>query len=149
MYLFGTMFHLFAADLVLILAGSLENKFLENVKELEQRAASTLKKLENFADDLLLLVNVAKTKTMLVHNVVAPPYPRVYYETQQIEYVQKFRYLGVTISAKLGWDYYIKERLGTIRKVYNVMQLVFRTIRKRGIKIRRKIFFAYVLPHFL
>ena len=29
------------------------------------------------------------------------------------------------------------------------MQLVFRTIRKREIKIRRKIFFAYVLPHVL
>ena len=116
-YLFGTMFHLFADDLVLILAGSLENKFSENVKELEQRTASTLKKLENFADDLLLPVNVAKIKAMLVHNVVAPPYPQVYYKTQQIEYVQKFRYLGVTISAKLGWDYYIKERLGTIRKV--------------------------------
>ena len=77
-YLFGTMFHLFAVDLVLILSGSLENKFSENVKELEQRAASTLKTLENFADHLLLPVNVAKTKAMLVHNVIAPPYPRVY-----------------------------------------------------------------------
>ena len=148
-YLFGTMFHPFADDLVLLLAGSLEKKFSENVRELEQRAASTLKKLENFADDLLLPVNAAKTKAMLVHNVVAPPYPRVYYKTQQIEYIQKFRYLRVTISAKFDWDYYIEERLGTIRKVYNAMQLVFRTIRKREIKIRRKIFFAYVLPHFL
>ena len=147
-YLFGTMFHLFADDLVLILTGSLENKFSENVKELEQRAAGILKKLENFADDLLLPVNAAKTKAMLVRNVVAPPYPPVYYKTQQIEYVQKFRYLGATISAKLGWDYYIKERLGTIRKVYNAMQFVFRTIRKREIKIRRKTFFSIRITTF-
>ena len=148
-YLFGTMFHLFADDLVLILAGSLENQFSENVKELEQRATSTLKKLENFADDLLLPANLTKTKAILVHDVVAPPYPRVYYKTQQIEYVQKFRYLGVTIFAKLCGDYYIEERLETIRKVYNALQLVFSTIRKREIKICRKFFFAYVLPHFL
>ena len=62
---------------------------------------------------------------------------------------KKFRYLEETISTKLGWSYYIKERLGTIRKVYNTMQLVFRTIRKREIKFRKKIFFAYALSHFL
>ena len=49
--LFGIMFHLFADDLVIILAGSIENKCSENRKQLEQRAANTLKKLENVADD--------------------------------------------------------------------------------------------------
>ena len=82
------MFRLFANDLVIILACSIENKFSENIKDLEQRAVSILKKLENFADDLLLPVNVAKTKAILVHNIVAPPYPRVSYKTEQIEYVK-------------------------------------------------------------
>ena len=85
---------------------------------------------------------------MLVRNVVAPPYPRVYYKTQLIEYVKEFKDLGVTIFAKLGWDYYINKSLGTIRNVHNTTQFVFRTIKKE-MKLRRKIFFVYALPHFL
>ena len=73
-YLFGTMFHLFVDDLIIILVPSIENKFSENGKELEQRAANTLTKLANFAGDLLLPINVAKTKAMLVHKVAAPLY---------------------------------------------------------------------------
>ena len=43
------------------------------------------------------------------------------------------------MSAKLVCDSYIKERL---EKYTNAMQLVFRTSRKREIKLRRKIFFC-------
>ena len=118
------MFHLSADDIVIILVASIENKFSENIKKLEQRVSNTLKKLENFADDLLLLVNVANIKAMLVHNVVPPRYPQMYYKTQQIEHVKKFRYLGMTISDKLGRDYYIKELLETVRKVHKLCNLV-------------------------
>ncbi len=106
--------HLFADDVALILNGSLETKFSRNVIELEQRAAIVLKQLENFSKDMILPVNIAKTKAVLIHSIVAPEHPRLLFDSQEIEYVGRFKYLGVYISEKLGWDKYINERLKII-----------------------------------
>lgn len=40
-------------------------------------------------------------------------------------------------------------RLHTISKIYNGMKVTFKTIRMKDINIRRKIFLAYALPHYL
>ena len=141
--------HLFADDLAIILTGSLEKKFSENIFELEEKTEIVLKQLQTFSEDIMLPVNVAKTKAILIHTIVAPPYPKLFYQSQSIEYVTRFRYLGVYILAKIGRDHYINERFKIIRKIYSAMRIIFRTIRKQDIKIRRKIFLAYALPHFI
>ncbi len=101
-----------------------------------------MKQLEKFSNDMILPVNVSKTKAMLVHNIVSPSYPSIIFKDQLIEYVKRYKYLGVIISVKLGWENYINERLRTISKIHNAMRIIFRTINKKDIKIRRKIFLA-------
>ncbi len=66
-----------------------------------------------------------------------------------MNYVKRFKYLGVNRSAKLGWDKYIKERTKAISQMHNAMKILFITIRKKDIKIRRKLFCAYILPYYL
>jgi hypothetical protein len=148
-YINGIIFHLFADDLALVLTGSIEKRFSENIIELEFRAAVVMRQLEKFSDDLILPTNVSKTKVMLIHSIVSPSYPRIYYKSQSIEYVKRFKYLGVSISVKLGWKNYINERIKIIRKIYAAMKIIFKTIRRKNIDSRRKIFLAYALPHFL
>ena len=148
-YIEGELFHLFADDLVLIFPGSLEKKFSINIPELEARAAGGMSQLEKFSEDYLLPVNVAKTKAMLVHSVVSPLYPKVLLQSQPIDFVMKFKYLGVILTTKLGWGLYIRDRLRTIRKIYGAMKCMFRSIGRKDVKIRRRIFLAYALPHFL
>ncbi|CAF1935542.1 unnamed protein product [Rotaria magnacalcarata] len=63
-----------------------------------------MKILARYADDNLLPVNINKTKAILVHNVVAPPYPKIKYKETTIEFVKRFKYLGVDITTKLGWE---------------------------------------------
>jgi uncharacterized protein (UPF0147 family) len=148
-YFNNIVIHLFADDLALILTGSLENKFSVNIAELEVRAAIVLKQLENLSDDLILPVNITKTKAVLVHNIVSPSYPKIYFKNQSIEFTNRFKYLGVYVSVKLGWEKYINERLKIISKIHSAMRIIFKTIKRKDMKIRRKIFFAYVLPHYL
>ena len=148
-YFDNIVIHLYADDLALILNGSLEKKFSQNVTELEQRAATVLKQLDCFSKDIILPVNVAKTKAVFIHSVVAPLYPKLWFNSQEIKFVDRFKYLGVYISVKLGWDKYINERLKIITKVHTAMKTTFRTIGKKKTKIRKKIFYAYALPHYI
>ncbi|CAF1374937.1 unnamed protein product [Rotaria sordida] len=117
--------------------------------KLEERARIVLKQLEEFAENTILPINIAKTKAILVHNVVVPKYPKLAYKSQPIEYVRKFKYLGIIITTKLGWGLYISEKMKNVRKVYNGMKILFHRIPKKDIKMRRKIFLAYALPHLL
>ncbi|CAF3280248.1 unnamed protein product [Rotaria sp. Silwood2] len=101
--------HLFADDLAIVISGALENKFSKNIIELERQAEIAMKMLEKYADDNLLPVNINKTKALLVHDVVAPSYPTVKYKGFKIDFVKRFKYLGVDITTKLGWGVYIEK----------------------------------------
>jgi hypothetical protein len=108
-----------------------------------------MKLLEDYADDMILPVNVNKTKALLVHNIVAPPYPRVKYKNQDVEFVKRFKYLGVDITTKLGWGIYISKRIQTIRKIYHALRIIFNKIPITLRELRRKLFFAFALPHII
>ena len=95
--------HMFADNLgIVLLVGSLEKRFSQNIIELEERAKLEMKQLKKFSDDFILPVNVSKTKALLVHSVVSPPIPDLNYKGQKLNYVKSFKYLGIYISTKLG-----------------------------------------------
>jgi len=102
-----------------------------------------LKILEEFSDNYILPVNVAKTKAMLVHNAVNVSKPEIEYKGIQIEYVINLKCLGVHIGAKLGWGKFIEDRLQKVRKSYNGLRKIFHTIPQNEIKIRRRLFLAF------
>jgi hypothetical protein len=148
-YFSNCIIHLFADDLALVIKGLLEKKFSRNITEIEEKAEKVMKQLEKFSDDMILPVNISKTKSMLAHSIVSPTYPKISYKSQPIEYVKKYRYLGVNISVKLGWENYINERIKTISHIYSAMRIIFKDIKRKDIRTRKKIFSAYALPHFM
>ncbi|CAF4300227.1 unnamed protein product [Rotaria sp. Silwood2] len=141
--------HLFADDLALIIKGSIEKKFSQNIKDLEQQANIAMKSLENFSKNLILPVNIKKTKMMLVHSILSPSYPKVFFKNEIIEIVSSFKYLGVEIRTKMGWSPLIKKRLDKIRNIYSALRKMFRVIPLEQYNIRRKLFCSFALPHFL
>lgn len=141
--------HLFADDLALVFVGSLEKKFTQNIFELEAKANEAMAILEKYAENMLLPVNVDKTKSLLLHNIIAPTKPCIKYKNQIIEFVSNFKYLGITISCKLGWGNYINKILKNIRKTYNALKIIYYKIPKKFVKFRSKLFFAYSLPYFI
>ncbi len=71
--------------------------------------------LEKYSKDLLLPVNIKKTKMILVCNAVAPSYPNVFFEKERVEIASSFKYLGVEIRTK-------------IRNIYSALRKMHRTI---------------------
>ena len=63
--------------------------------------------LQKFSKDLLLRVNVEKTKTVLVYTEISLPHSNVFYESNKIEIVTSFKCLGVNIRIKLEWNSFI------------------------------------------
>jgi hypothetical protein len=148
-YFFRFCSHLFADDLALLLKGALEKKLSENVLELEEQAKIAMRALSTFSENYLLPVNTKKTKAMLIHSAVAPSTPRVFFQNQPVEFVSFFKYLGVEIRTKLGWGNYIKSRILKIRNTYNALKQIYRQIPITLINIRRRLFYAFSLPHFM
>lgn len=148
-YFHNIVSHLYADDLTLVLKGALEKKLSENIIYLEEQARDTMLQLAKFADDHILPVNIEKTKIMLVHSAVAPSIPRVEYKTLAIEHVNNFKCLGVDIGTKLGWTKHIDNRLKKARNTYCALRRILSEIPRNEIKIRRKLFCAFSLPHFI
>jgi len=71
--------HLFANDPTILIKGSIEKNLSENLIQLEEHAKIVLLALEKYSKDILLPMNVNKTKTMLFHNAVVPEYPNVFF----------------------------------------------------------------------
>ena len=147
-YFFNLAVHMFSDDLAIVLVGSLEKRFLQNIIELEERAKLVMKQLQKFSDYFILPVNVGKTKALLVHSIVSLPIPNINYKEQKLDYVKSFKYLGIYISTKLGWGTYIYKRLRIIRKIYKWLRIIFLKIPFDLISIRRRILLFYALPHF-
>ena len=57
--------------------------------------------------------------------------------------------IGVEICCKLGWSRHIDERPKLVRNAYCGLRKLFKQIPKNEIKIRRKLFCAFALPHFV
>ncbi|CAF1305904.1 unnamed protein product [Rotaria sp. Silwood1] len=93
-YFFRFCTHLFADDVAILLKGSLEKKLSQNIIELEKQAKIAMHILLSFSENHLLPVNVKKTKAMLVHSAVSPSQPKIFFQNQQIDFVQNFKYLG-------------------------------------------------------
>ncbi|CAF1501089.1 unnamed protein product [Rotaria magnacalcarata] len=92
--------HLFADDLALVFVGSLEKKFSQNIIDMEIKAKEAMTILEKYSDNLILPVNVEKTKLLLIHNIISPTKPYIEYKNQAITPVSEFKYLGITITCE-------------------------------------------------
>jgi hypothetical protein len=75
-------FHLFVDDLALVIKGAIEKRLSNTIDDIEKQAQIAMKLLEKFSKDLLLPVNVKKTKMMLIHNAVSPSYPKIFLKTK-------------------------------------------------------------------
>jgi hypothetical protein len=141
--------HLFADDLTILVKGTIERRLSDNIKYVQDQATTALKSLEKFADDHLLPVNVKKTKGMMVHNAVAVDKPEIFYKNDKIEYVKTFKFLGIEIGTKLGLGKHIQDRLKKVKTSYTALRKIYKSIPKNEIKIRKRLFCAFSLPHLI
>ena len=70
-----------------------------------------LKNLERWATLNSLRFNPNKTKAMILSRKKRTEEPKIYLHGTEIEYVEDFKYLGVTIDNKLSWTTHMKNQV--------------------------------------
>ena len=60
--------------------------------------------LEEFFHSSGLAVNVEKTKLMVVQTIQPHHYPVLTYRDEHIQFVQRFKYLGIDVPATNKWS---------------------------------------------
>ena len=95
--------------------------------------------LESFSKNLLLPVNVRKTKAMLEHSDVSPTYPKVFFENDMAKTASIHEYLEVVTCTKMGWSYFIRARIMKVRNIYYELRRMFRAIPIEKYYVRKKL----------
>jgi hypothetical protein len=86
---------------------------------------------------------------MLFHRAVIPKPPKVTFENRTIEHVFTFKYLGIELRCKLGWELYIQKSFVKIRNIYSALRKFFKRIPKNNYIKRRLLFLTFTLSHFI
>ncbi len=140
----GTKTVAFADDLTVICTGHDAN----TVAELIQRK---LKVLESWSRSAGLEFNTAKSNAMLFTTKRKVTKPILRLNGEEIEYADKVKYLGITLTPKLSWTAHILEKVGSCKRL---MYYLFSMVKKdyemktKGLKwlftmcIRSKVLYA-------
>ena len=105
--------------------------------------------LGKFCQDSGLMVNVSKTKLMVVRTKPLKDPPKVHYAGQLIEVVPTFKYLGIEIPANHRWHTCMERRLAAGKSKYCQFENDCSHTDTKCWKIRCILFDAYVLQTIL
>ena len=139
----------FADDLAAVLAGQMGIRYTDQCIDLERRLHSFLGQLEAYSILAGQPLNYPKTQAMFsARAILYPnPLPDLKCGDQTIEWVPAFKYLGYSLTTKLGWGNIIgKSRLRT--RQLTAMTNSFRFSGNSSLQMRRVLFSTFVMPYF-
>lgn len=135
--------HLFADDVQIYLCDSHNS----NLNEICFKINHDLHNIFLWSQSNLLPINPTKTKAMLIsknRNTIA--YPDLFFNGEQIEFVDKVSNLGITFTSSLSWDDHINAQCG---KIYGCLKKLNMTTRHFSTSTKLKLFKSLILPHFV
>ena len=80
-----------------------------------------------WSQENMLFFNVAKCKCLFLTNKPNISFPRIQLDNQPIEFVQSYKYLGVTITSNLSWSQHIQV---ICKKARSVLGIIYHKISK-------------------
>ena len=106
------------ADDVAILVGG------KSVESVNSKFQNLLTEIEFYFQQKSLLISSEKSKAMLFYSKRSlPPIPPIKINGTNVEFVQKFKYLGITLdSTCLSWKPHIQELAYTSKKRANILK---------------------------
>jgi len=103
-----------------------------------------VKKLMKASKNMGLVVNVEKTKYMIVTRR-SEDCSNLKVENSKFEQVKEFKYLGVTLNNKNIMHEEINVRLNAANRCYFAMGTLFKS-KKLSIKVKEKLYVSYIIP---
>ena len=142
--------HLFADDLVGVIAGQIGLEYGKQCLDLEKRCKNFLDYLEYYSLLTDQPINLDKSVAMFSARAVGNPKFEIHfnYITQtKISWVPEFKYLGYIISSKLGWSKFLKSTIFRIRQRVCLIRS-FKLFGCTSPLLRKTLFSSFVLPLF-
>ncbi|CAF2374128.1 unnamed protein product [Rotaria sp. Silwood2] len=96
----------FADDLAVVLAGRIGIKYTDQCIDLERRLQMLLEQLEFYSILAVQPINYSKTQAMFSARAVWYPNPMSQLRCggHSIEWISSFKYLGYSLTTKMGWE---------------------------------------------
>ena len=91
-----------------------------------------------------LPLNTSKCKVICISNQKSPFQFRYTINNSEVQWVDNFKYLGVTVDGKLKWDKHINQSAGKASRILNVLRRNLCNCSKHSRKIGYQ---SLVLPH--
>ena len=92
-----------------------------------------------------MIFNTNKCKCMMLSKKRHPPTPSLYLNSQQLELVKCYKYLGVCIESDLSWNTHITE---ICKKAKKIMGLIYRKISLHtDPQVMAKLYIQQIRPH--
>ena len=134
----GTKVSLYADDMLLYKPISSTNDYVELQHDIDQVHLWSRKNGMQF--------NVTKCKCMLLSRKQISAPPALYFNTQPMEVVQSYKYLGVVVSSDLSWSSHIQL---VCTKTKKILGLIYRNFAKytSDSTVILKMYKVLVLPH--
>ena len=128
---------LFADDAAFIITG-------QTLEGLYRKIRKMFSDLSSYLNMNKLVPNSRKSKLMMFRSRMTPDLPNIYFGGEEIEWVNEFKYLGVTITSNMNFSKHIDNVTVKISQITGSFTCL-RTIVPRKILI--KLYFALVFPH--
>lgn len=142
--------HLFADDLVGVISGQIGLTYTEQCLDLEKRCKDFLDHLEYYSLLSDQPINLDKSVAMFSARAVGNPNFDIHFNNSsqsKIRWVPDFKYLGYTISAKLGWGKLLKSTISKVRQRVSLIKS-FKLFGCTSPLLRKALFLSFVLPLF-
>ena len=139
--------HLFADDLAVVLSPSATWSSKALTPYLSQQIPNVIEDLYSYSITWKQPLNFKKTFWTLFHRQISPTIPTIHCENNIIEQVPKFKYLGITLDAKLSFNFHLQYIKLKIQKNLMVFKRLSST-RMLCTGISHRLYYAYIRPYY-
>jgi ribonuclease HI len=111
----NTSFSLFADDCAVWMSG-------KNIQFLSNKMQKILESINNWCNLWGFKISIAKTVYMIFTRKLKVPDINLYLDEEEIQGVNKFKFLGLVFDPKLSWNEHIKDVVNKCKNVLNVFR---------------------------
>jgi len=110
--------HIFADDLNVLITPPIDRRLKPMIKFLEEEGTRICKEIANYSKRWKQPINLNKTVVQVFHSQVQNPMVNVYMESQRLELVKEFKYLGFAWTNKMSLKPTIDRTRENIQKTF-------------------------------